>query len=394
MAKVLFANIPAHGHINPTFPLVSALVKAGHSVDYLITEDFRRKVEYCGANLIPCYRPFNIDFSDFLNLIKNMRKYIKELNLKIKQIAPKYDVIFIGGMNPSIAELEKEIEAPIVHCSAVFFQSEGTIEHLFKKSWGIPSSICYIVLHPNARKSFSRLVLSPALGIEINDILDVFKAQSSTLNIAFTSRYFQPEDKDFDEKCLFIGPTPTISVLDNSFPMSRLGTTPKKIIYATLGTVYNNWIGFFKNVIEAFKNSEYVVVMSTGNKERLKEIGYIPDNFIVSDFVPQVYVLKHAALFITHGGMGSISDGIYYGVPMLLIPRGADQFFNAYRLQELQAGKVLKSEEVTPENLKHEAGLIIENKSFEVGVKRIWQSFINAGGPERALKEVEKILKR
>ena len=150
---------------------------------------------------------------------------------------------------------------------------------------------------------------------------------------------------------------------------------------------------FFKNVIEAFKDSDYLVVMSTGNKERLKQIGDIPGNFIVSDFVPQAEVLKYADLFIAHGGMGSVSDGMYLGVPMILVPLGADQFFNAYRLQELGAGKVLKKIEVTPENLKREAKLVMESKSFKTEVKKVQESFITAGGPERAVREVEKILK-
>lgn len=394
MAKILFVNIPAHGHANPTFPLVSAFVKAGHTVDYLITEDFRKKVEYCGATIIPYYKSVNMDINDVFNALKDIRKLFKEMNIKIKELAPKYDAIVAGGMNPNITKIEKEIKTPVIYCSAVFLQNEKTVNHLFKRSKGIPSAINLIFRYPKVRRVVSKSIASLIFGIKINDLLTMFSPQSSTLNVVFTSRYFQPEESTFDDKCLFIGPTPTISIKDDSFPISKLENSEKKIIYATLGTVFNNWIGFFKKIIEAFKDSEYLVVMSMGNKERLKQIGDIPENFIVRDFVPQAEVLKYADLFIAHGGMGSVSDGMYLGVPMILVPLGADQFFNAYRLQELNAGKVLKKKEVTAENLKREAKLVLENKSFKAGVRKVKESFITAGGPEHAVKEIEKILKK
>jgi MGT family glycosyltransferase len=392
MAKVLFVNIPAHGHVNPTLPLVSAFNKAGHTVDYLITEDFRKKVEYCGATLVAYYKPININIKKMSEVIKHFPKLIEEMNETMKQLAPRYDVIIAGGMNPSIAKIEKEITTPLIFCSAVFFQNEHTIPHLFNRSKGIPSLICFIVKHPTVRRLFSKMIVSRIFGTQINDVLALFGPQSSTLNIAFTSRYYQPLETTFGNQCLFIGPTPTISIKDDLFPMERLESTNKKIIYASLGTIFNTWTGFFKNVIQAFKDTDYLVVMSTGNKNRVKEIGEIPENFIVRDFVPQSDVLKHSSLFIAHGGFGSISDGMCFGVPMILVPQGADQFFNAYRLKELGAAKVLKKIEVTAETLKSEAELMIGNESFKKGVQKVQESFITAGGPILAVREIEKIL--
>ena len=49
MAKAVFFNIPAHGHVNPTLPLVQELVRRGETVIYYAIEDFRRKIEATGA---------------------------------------------------------------------------------------------------------------------------------------------------------------------------------------------------------------------------------------------------------------------------------------------------------------------------------------------------------
>lgn len=394
MAKVLFVNMPAHGHVNPTLPLVAAFVKAGHTVDYLLTEEFRKKVEYSGATLIPYKTPHSLDIKDKSSFKHLMSEVIPMINNKTKAMASEYDVIVAGGLNPLIQKIQQEISIPVVYCSAMFLQNEHSLQHIFGKTWDAPAIIRFVATHSKLRKWLARQIIKHFFALEVDDFLAFFRPQSSTLNIVYTSRYFQPEQATFDEKCLFIGPTPTVKVNDDTFPIEQLETCKNPIIYASLGTVFNKWTDFFKNVIQAFKDSDYLVIMSTGNKETLELLGHIPDNFIVREFVPQAEVLKYADLFIAHGGMGSVSDGIFIGVPMLLVPQGADQFFNAYRLQELGAAKVLTKKNATAENLKRESINIMTSNIYKEEAKRIQESFITAGGPSSAVKEVEKILSK
>lgn len=49
MAKVLFFNLPAYGHMNPTLPLVAELVHRGEHVIYYSSEAFRPAIEQAGA---------------------------------------------------------------------------------------------------------------------------------------------------------------------------------------------------------------------------------------------------------------------------------------------------------------------------------------------------------
>ena len=65
--------------------------------------------------------------------------------------------------------------------------------------------------------------------------------------------------------------------------------------------------------------------MSIGNKTEISDLGNIPKNFIVKNYVPQTELLKYTKLFITHGGMNSTHEGIYNGVPLVVIPQSADQ---------------------------------------------------------------------
>ncbi len=45
-----------------------------------------------------------------------------------------------------------------------------------------------------------------------------------------------------------------------------------------------------------------------------------PQNVLLFNYLPQLYILRHADLFITHAGLGSVKEAIFYGVPMLAYP--------------------------------------------------------------------------
>ena len=47
--KVVVFNVPTSGHVDPSIPLTAELVSRGHTVDYYLTEGYRRRVEEIGA---------------------------------------------------------------------------------------------------------------------------------------------------------------------------------------------------------------------------------------------------------------------------------------------------------------------------------------------------------
>lgn len=82
------------------------------------------------------------------------------------------------------------------------------------------------------------------------------------------------------------------------------------------------------------------------------DLGEIPDDVIVREWVPQLAILEHATAFVTHAGMGGCSERLWHGVPMVAVPQAADQFVNGPRLAELGVGEHLAAEHVTPESLR------------------------------------------
>ena len=109
-----------------------------------------------------------------------------------------------------------------------------------------------------------------------------------------------------------------------------------------MGTVVKGSVNFFKKCIQAFETEDVTVILSVGKHFDIRKLGTIPKNFRVYQTVPQLSVLRQADVFVTHGGMNSVSEALFYGVPMVVIPCIADQPTNARRIEELGLGKYLE----------------------------------------------------
>lgn len=69
--------------------------------------------------------------------------------------------------------------------------------------------------------------------------------------------------------------------------------------------------------------------------------GALPDRARHFDYLPFSTVLPHCSAFVSHGGIGSISQGFRAGVPQIVRPMGFDQFENGYRAERLGVARVL-----------------------------------------------------
>ena len=161
------------------------------------------------------------------------------------------------------------------------------------------------------------------------------------------------------------------------------------LFYISLGTLFNEHPEFYRHCFAAFANSMYQVVLSVGHKTPLSSLGDIPPKFIVQNYVPQLEILQRANVFISHGGMNSVSEALYYGVPLLVIPQSADQPWVAKRVAQLGAGKLLPRTRATPGTLQRITGEILTNPSYAQASVHIGETLRQAGGYQCAADEIQ-----
>ena len=165
-------------------------------------------------------------------------------------------------------------------------------------------------------------------------------------------------------------------------------TDGQTLIYIAVGTLYKANVEFFQACMAAFDDPRYAVVMSIGKAVDPQDLGPIPDNFSVAQFVPQLQVLQEADLFITHGGMNSINEAVTFGVPMVVVPNTIEQSINASRIEQLSCGLYLDQAQLTVETLQTAAAKVLTDPTTSSGLGPLLDSFKAAGGTQLAADEI------
>ncbi len=122
---------------------------------------------------------------------------------------------------------------------------------------------------------------------------------------------------------------------DGAFDWRRIDRE-KGFIYCSLGTYsafYADALRLFHATIEVLRGDPGMqAILQVGSDAMIRALGPQPDHILLAARVPQLDVLRHARLFITHGGIGAVREGLSFGVPMLVFPCWLDQPGNAARL--------------------------------------------------------------
>jgi MGT family glycosyltransferase len=204
----------------------------------------------------------------------------------------------------------------------------------------------------------------------------------SGLNIVYTSRLFQPLAESFDDSFQFVGPLLTNRSEAVDFPWQQVRR--RIVVYISLGTLFNTDAAFYTHCFEAFQSEDLQVILSVGANVNTESLGAAPANFIVRRHVPQLDVLRRATLFVTHGGMNSVSESLCYGVPVVVVPQMSEQAIVGRRVEEIGAGLYLAKNQLTAETLREAARRLLREEAFRRQAAVVRESFQTAGGVARA----------
>ncbi len=402
MAKALFFNVPGHGHVNPSLPLVAELVRRGHQIIYFISEGYRARVEAAGAVYRP-YATIHDDYFDGRGLSGSVPQQVAyELITTTEEILPNLlettraanpDYILFDGMCPwgymvartlglpAIASLAlPPVAAPPPRAMLNLLPLFLTLLPMLFRDFGKG-------LEANKRaKALTKHYNLPPFGMVgiINNVGDI--------SISYTSAEFQSFADSAHKSVRFVGWTVNETPANEPFSFERL--QGRRLIYVSMGTLNNDDIGFFKMCIEAFAGGDHFVMMTTGGRIQPDAFGTLSENVAVYEWVPQIEVLKRAALFISHGGMNSVHDSLYFGVPLLVVPQQFEQTTNAMRVVELGAGLMLKAKQVNAQAIRDSAVRLLTESHFKTEAEHIGDTLRSAGGAVRAADEVEALLQR
>lgn len=371
-------NLPYSGHTNPTLGLAEELVNRGHSVGYINAPSFKEKIEATGAVFIP-YDDYPNNLTDqqvktrcFLAAYYTGLRVGKDYDLLLYEL-----FFYLGKM------LADNLGKPCIRQFSMFAWNDHVVNTFIHKS-----SMWYILRLKSVRKLITRNS-SHGIKIKYDEMISEINHNIPQLNIVYTSKEFQLFADEFDERFQFVGPSISTRISEVTIPFDEM---EHSIIYVSMGTVLGKNKKIYQSCIRAFDGENFSVIMSLGKYIKKDSLESIPSNFYVYESVPQLEVLKRASLFITHGGMNSVNESIFYGVPMLVAPIGGDQPTIADRVEDLGMGFRIKGDKIAPTKLKQLARLIIKEKNFKENVMNQSSSMKQAGGIYKAADLVETTL--
>ncbi|ANY07873.1 macrolide family glycosyltransferase [Pseudonocardia sp. HH130630-07] len=386
MAHILMSTTAAHGHVHPNLPVVAELVARGHRVTYPVPERFAEPVAATGA------APLRIrtDLPDPARGeqwpdggVAAMRLFSDEARSAYAQIADA---------------LQYE------HPDLVCYDGSGWAGHALSRVWGIPRvelaphMVAWEGFEQEMAEAFAFLDAPDGLAwrAELDAWLDEVGAGVGNReflgrpdrSVVLIPEAMQPNlDRVDRERHTFVGPV----IGDRS----HQGLWPKPrgpLLLVSLGSAYTDRPGFWRDAIAAMHGTGWTTVLAVGPHVDRSELGEIPDDVRVAEWVPQLAVLAHASAFVTHAGMGGCAEGLWHGVPMVAVPQAVDQFGNAARIAELGVGEHLPAEQVTPEALR-EAVLRVASSDAVAGRCAEQKAVARAaGGAAQAADVVESLL--
>ena len=387
MATIVFFCIPAHGHTNPTLNVVRELKVRGHRVVYYSYDEFREKIEDAGAEFISC----NGNDAQLHLTKEEGAKIGADLALSTRVLVDttlsldepvcramerlKPDCIVADSMAVWGKAVAKKLGIPFV-CSTTTFafnkESAKIMPHSLRETLSMILSLGKV----NAQVKRLRQA-----GYPVKSVLDLIGSDESVPTVVYTSPLFQPCAETFPEHFAFVGPSIRPA-------RSQVAKTGEKLVYISMGTVNNDMLPLYRACVQAVKGTLWQVILSVGDQVDREELGTLPDNVAVFSSVDQIAVLQKADVFLTHCGMNSASEGLYFGVPLVMLPQTSEQSGVAARAEQLGAG--LRLRKTTPDAIRAVLEKAMDDPSYRENAEKIGASFRASGGAKAAADCIER----
>src|SRR4051812_35901635 len=406
--KVLFATFPADGHFNPLTGLAVHLKELGYDVRWYTSLRYSSKLKRLGIPQYPFKKALDIDAN-------NLEKLFPERAKKNGQVSKlKFDMIhafILRGPEfySDLQDIHKSFpfELMIADCAFTgipFVKDKMNIPvvsigvfPLVETSKDLPPSGLGMTPSKSRlgriKQDVLRLLADRILFAEPNKVmrkmLDDYKiphngenifnlmVKKSTIFLQSGTPGFEYKRSDLGKNIRYIGSLLPFRENKQHTPWfdARLNLYDK-IILVTQGTVERDVTKIIEPTLEAFKDSSYLVIATTGGTQTKELQEKFPQkNIIIEDFIPFDDVMPYADVYITNGGYGGVMLGIEHELPLVVagVHEGKNEI-NA-RVGYFNLGVNLKTEKPKAEQIKNAVEQVLRNEVYKQNVKDLGEEF-------------------
>jgi MGT family glycosyltransferase len=381
---VVAASAPSHMH--PHLAVVRELVERGHRVSYLVSSHLAELAAATGADVVGCTSvlpgapgaPADWSGDD----VAGMRLFLDEAIHVLPQVhvaldADRPDIVLydIGGMAGPVAAERWGIPAVQVSPSMVAWDTyhEDMADVLAPMLAG-PGYQTY-------RTAFDDWLAHTGTSLRFEDVTG-----EPRRCLVMIPRAMQPHAGKVGERYRFVGPCIDPRREDTGGWTAPPGDGPLALL--AFGTAYTDRIDVYRNVIDSLEGTGWRLVIATG-KVAPDRLGAVPQWVALHTTVPQPAVLRVADAFVTHAGMGSCTEALWYAVPMIAVPQAVDQPLNSAHLETLGVGRHLIGDPPTPNQIREAIEALTSDAQVRLRLNAIRDDLHRVGGPLHAADAVE-----
>ena len=420
MARFAILTLAGAGHLNPTGAIGRELSSRGHSVTVIANESARPITDRLELPLLPFADPPESDRSQprsrsILSALPGMRQSARMIKAAAQVLdqAPtllrqfEADAVLLDQNVWAGLSVAEHLGLPnITVCSAMMGHEEPAVPPGFTP-WRYSSSglarlrnrLGYAGYHASF-KPLIRMINRRRHDWRLPPIRKPADFLSPYAQISQLVPEFDFPRTELPAACHYVGPLARSRVADEAaFPWDRLDG--RKLIYASLGTVSRATKAntrAFRAIAEACAGLDAQLVLTLGKWSEKgpnwrELLGELPGDPLIVDFAPQLLLLLRADLLITHAGQNTVLEAIDAGVPMVAVPRGADQPGLAARIEYTGIGLRESFHRPDVNRLRAKIRRVLSEGGFRQRIAVVRQAAMAAGGTVHAAHVAERVLR-
>jgi MGT family glycosyltransferase len=383
--RIEFLPTPLPGHVNPTLAAAEELTAAGERVVYRLPEAFRGAVQATGARLEP------IRFPPVLSAERSPSRG-EEDPLTTLMLTPLRMTRACLSVLPQILDALEDDPPDLLVYDALSVWGRLAASRLrgpAAMSWAsyaMNDAFSYIMapsadrpISPQVRAAVESFaadmhVLSSTYNTPRLNLRDLFH-HAEPLSLVFVARAWQPHAESFDGRYRFVGPAPRASspaALDPE--LARFLADGPPVVFASLGTMFHRWPAFYTVSAEVFRDAPLRLLIAGAELAPGGAGGVLRRRH-----VEQAAVLDRVRVFVTHGGMSSVTESLARDVPMVVIPQTPEQRLTSVRVAAAGAGRVLERDGLTAGALREAVLAVAEDPLYARRAGRLWRTLEDSG---------------
>jgi MGT family glycosyltransferase len=162
----------------------------------------------------------------------------------------------------------------------------------------------------------------------------------------------------------------------------------RRLVYLSLGSLGSADLGLMQRLVELLADTPHRYIVSRGPRHDEYELA---DNMIGAEFLPQTSVLPHVDAVITHGGNNTVTECMWFGKPMLVLPIFWDQHDNAQRVHETGYGIRLATYALEHDDLAAAVDRLLTDGELRDRVRTAGERLRDQPGTEAAADLIERL---